>query len=100
MKRILLVISVLLFAVVASFAAQEEVKIACTWGDIAATMATPEGESDVAVLIIAGSGPTNRNGNSGLNLNTYAYKMLSDGLVEAGFAVDRKSTRLNSSHTS
>lgn len=93
MKHILLVISVLLFAVVASFAAQEEVKIACTWGDIAATLAAPEGESDVAVLIIAGSGPTNRNGNSGLNLNTYAYKMLSDGLVEAGFAVLRYDKR-------
>ena len=93
MKRILLVLSVLLFAVVVSFAAQEQVKIECAWGDIAATLATPEGESDVAVLIIAGSGPTNRNGNSGLNLNTYAYKMLSDGLVEAGFAVLRYDKR-------
>lgn len=93
MKRIFLIASVLVMSSVLSFAAQEEVAISCSWGDIAATLATPSGGSDVAVLVIAGSGPTDRNGNSGLNLNTYAYKMLSDALVEAGYAVLRYDKR-------
>lgn len=93
MKRLYLsAISILCF-VVASFAAEEEVQIEAAWGNIAATLATPEGGSDTAVLIIAGSGPTDRNGNSGLNLNTFAYKMLSDGLTAEGLAVMRYDKR-------
>ncbi|MBQ8366540.1 MAG: alpha/beta fold hydrolase [Alistipes sp.] len=93
MKRLYLsVISILCF-VVASFAAEEEVQITAPWGNIAATLATPEGGSDTAVLIIAGSGPTDRNGNSGLNLNTFAYKMLADGLAAEGLAVMRYDKR-------
>lgn len=93
MKRLYLsAISILCF-VVASFAAEEEVQITAPWGNIAATLATPEGGSDTAVLIIAGSGPTDRNGNSGLNLNTFAYKMLADGLAAEGLAVMRYDKR-------
>lgn len=93
MKRLFLsVISILCF-VAACRAAEEEVQITAPWGDISATLATPEGGSDTAVLIIAGSGPTDRNGNSGLNLNTFAYKMLSDGLTAEGLAVMRYDKR-------
>lgn len=93
MKRLYLsAISILCF-VVASFAAEEEVQITAPWGNIAATLATPEGGSDTAVLIIAGSGPTDRNGNSGLNLNTFTYKMLADGLTAEGIAVMRYDKR-------
>jgi pimeloyl-ACP methyl ester carboxylesterase len=53
----------------------------------------PGGGSDTAVLIVAGSGPTDRNGNSGAGLNTYCYKMLSDELVGAGVAVMRYDKR-------
>ena len=67
--------------------------IACDWGDISATLSTPAEGSDVAVLIIAGSGPTDRNGNSGQGLNSYAYKMLSDDLVKGGVAVLRYDKR-------
>lgn len=68
-------------------------QITAPWGNIAATLATPEGGSDTAVLIIAGSGPTDRNGNSGLNLNTFTYKMLADGLTAEGIAVMRYDKR-------
>ena len=67
--------------------------IACDWGDISVTLSTPVKGSDVAVLIVAGSGPTDRNGNSGQALNTYAYKMLSDELVNGGVAVLRYDKR-------
>ena len=74
-------------------AAEREVVIPCDWGNIAATIADTEAGSNTAVLIVAGSGPTDRNGNSGLNLNTYCYKMLADGLVNEGFAVLRYDKR-------
>ncbi|MBE6175879.1 MAG: alpha/beta hydrolase [Rikenellaceae bacterium] len=75
------------------YAAEREVAIECSWGKIAATLAEPTLASDTAVLIVAGSGPTDRNGNSSLNIVTYSYKMLSDALVERGVAVLRYDKR-------
>ena len=49
--------------------------------------------SDTAVLIVAGSGPTDRNGNSGAGLNTYSYKMLGETLAHSGYAVMRYDKR-------
>lgn len=94
MKRLLLFVT-LLFSVVAAWAqvAEGDVSISCSWGELSATLAVPEAGSDTAVLIVAGSGPTDRNGNSSLNLNTYCYKLLSDGLVREGYAVMRYDKR-------
>lgn len=72
---------------------ESEVSIACSWGKLSATLAEGEQRSDTAILIVAGSGPTDRNGNSSLNLNTYSYKLLSDGLVGEGYAVMRYDKR-------
>ena len=72
-------------AVVAE-AHSREVSVECEWGAISATLAEPEEGSDTAILIVAGSGPTDRYGNSA-GMTTYAYKMLSDALVGEGFAV-------------
>ena len=83
----------MLFAICSVVAQERDVVIACDWGDISATLNTPNGGSDVAVLIVAGSGPTDRNGNSGQGLNSYAYKMLSDELVKGGVAVLRYDKR-------
>lgn len=93
MRGLLLIVSVMISSVCAAFAQEREVVIACDWGDISATLNTPTEGSDVAVLIVAGSGPTDRNGNSGPSLNTYAYKMLSDALVKSGIAVLRYDKR-------
>src|SRR5690554_7400138 len=61
------------------------------------------------VIIIPGSGPTDRNGNS-MMVQANSYRMLAEELAEHGIASlrydklmvgkskDRKSTRLNSSH--
>lgn len=38
------------------------------------------------VLIIAGSGPTDRNGNQAPSLNTNTYQMIADSLLKAGIA--------------
>lgn len=45
------------------------------------------------VLIIAGSGPTDRNGNNTISLNTNTYKMLSDTLAMHGIASVRYDKR-------
>lgn len=93
MRRLILSIIVMVTAICTVVAQEREVVIACDWGDISATLNTPEAGCDVAVLIVAGSGPTDRNGNSGPSLNTYAYKMLSDNLVKGGIAVLRYDKR-------
>ena len=93
MKRTLIIITLILSFVTAR-GAEQEVQIPCAWGNIAATLTTPDStECDTAAIIIAGSGPTDRNGNSGLNLNTYAYKMLSDELIAKGIATLRYDKR-------
>lgn len=93
MRRLTLSIIVMVTAICTVVAQEREVVIACDWGDISATLSTPEAGCDVAVLIVAGSGPTDRNGNSGQSLNTYTYKMLSDNLVKSGIAVLRYDKR-------
>lgn len=92
-KTSILLLFALLCSAVGVDAQQRDITIACDWGDIAATMATPEGDTSTAVVIVAGSGPTDRNGNSSAGLVTYAYKMLSDELVERGLAVLRYDKR-------
>ena len=57
-------------------AQQREVVVECEWGNISATIDMPGEGSDTAVLIVAGSGPTDRNGNSGAGLKNFCYKML------------------------
>ena len=64
-------------------------------GDIYGTLTLPDGTKKVpVVLIIAGSGPTDRNANSGAGvLNSDAYKMLADSLRNAGIAAVRYDKR-------
>lgn len=89
------ILSVLFFtlSVVVAYGESREVTIACEWGNISATLDEPTEGSDTAILIVAGSGPTDRYGNSGLGLNTYCYKMLAEELVERGVAVLRYDKR-------
>ena len=74
-------------------AQQREVVVECEWGNISATIDMPGEGGDTAVLIVAGSGPTDRNGNSGAGLNTYSYKMLGETLAHSGYAVMRYDKR-------
>ena len=76
-----------------AYGAEEEVVVETPWGLLSATLSSPEQGSDVVALIVAGSGPTDRNGNSGYGLNSWCYKMLSEELVEEGIAVMRYDKR-------
>lgn len=67
----------------------KEVKVKTSHGKLYGTLLTPDVKGKVpVVLIIAGSGPTDRNGNS-MMLQSNAYKMLADALVEKGVATLR-----------
>ena len=93
MRRFILTSLMLLINVVVMAAVEHDVQIECKWGSLSATLAEPDAGSDTAIVIVAGSGPTDRNGNSGMNLNSYSYKLLSDELVARGFAVLRYDKR-------
>ena len=94
MRRVLVLMAMIFSAsMLWAQGVESEVCIECSWGKLSATLASPVAGSDTAVVIVAGSGPTDRNGNSALNLNTYCYKLLSDGLVGEGYAVLRYDKR-------
>ncbi len=85
MKRILITIVMVLMAVVSS--AEVPVTLTTTTGEIYGTLLVPDDASRTAVLIIAGSGPTDRNGNSAVTgIATNSYKMLADSLASHGYA--------------
>lgn len=53
------------------------------------TLLTPEGETRAAAVILPGSGPTDRDGNSPLGIAAASYRLLAEGLGERGVATVR-----------
>lgn len=73
-------------------AADSEITLATATGSIYGTLTLPEKLPAPVVLIIAGSGPTDRNGNNGpVQANTYA--LLAAALVARGIATVRYDKR-------
>ena len=67
--------------------AAQEFTLETPTGKLQGTLELPAGNGPFPVaLIIAGSGPTDRNGNSPVGLNTNAYKLLAEGLAQNGVA--------------
>lgn len=93
MKKIVILAALVIATITHCWAGESEVTIKCHWGNISATLATPNIDSDTAIVIVAGSGPTDRNGNSSMQLVTDCYKALSEELVAEGFAVLRYDKR-------
>lgn len=93
MKRFILSVVALIATICTAMAQEQEVAIECDWGVLSGSLVMPNGGSDTAVLIVAGSGPTDRNGNSGMGLSTYCYKMLADELAKEGIASMRYDKR-------
>jgi hypothetical protein len=73
---------------------ESEIVLKTSTGDISGTLTSPvkSGKSPV-VIIIAGSGPTDRDCNSPLGIKTNAYKMLAEGLAGNGISVLRYDKR-------
>jgi len=69
---------------------ESEVILNTSTGDISGTLTIPNNVStSPIVLIIAGSGPTDRNCNSSLGIKTNAYKILSSELAKNGISTLR-----------
>ena len=80
---------------VAGFAAgdQSDISLQTPTGTIYGTLTRPSKLPAPVVLIIAGSGPTDRNGNSSVQLHTQAYAMLAADLAQRGIASVRYDKR-------
>jgi pimeloyl-ACP methyl ester carboxylesterase len=78
-----------------AIAAESDYDLTTSHGTISGTSTVPDGVAKPpVVLIIAGSGPTDRDGNSGAPLRTDAYKMLAVALAGRGIATVRFDKRL------
>jgi uncharacterized protein len=67
--------------------AAEELVLATPNGNLSGTLELPNGQGPFSVvLIIAGSGPTDRDGNNASGLQTNAYKLLAEGLAQNNIA--------------
>ncbi len=94
MKSIFLIISLLMihsgiFAQPGKSPVYSEsaITLKASTGNIYGTLTLPSNTQKMpVVLIIAGSGPTDRNCNAAIGLKTNAYKMLAEGLAEKGIA--------------
>jgi alpha-beta hydrolase superfamily lysophospholipase len=97
--RSLVVSIVLLLALIAAPARaagvhEEAVTVTVSSGVLSGTLMLPAGSGPFPVaLIIAGSGPTDRDGNSGAMLRSDAYKKLAQGLASQGIATLRYDKR-------
>ena len=84
------ILSICVFAEVKkdSVFSESEVILKTSTGEIYGTLAIPNNvKTSPVVLIIAGSGPTDRDGNSPMmGLQTNAYKMLSESLAKKGIS--------------
>ncbi|MBI1837066.1 MAG: alpha/beta hydrolase [Flavobacteriia bacterium] len=66
---------------------ENEIILNTKTGDIFGTITTPvKVNKSPIVLIIAGSGPTDRNGNNTMGLHTNAYKMIAESLAMKGIS--------------
>ncbi|MEQ8628409.1 alpha/beta fold hydrolase [Ekhidna sp.] len=57
------------------------------------TLSIPESKTNIAILLIAGSGPTDRNGNNALGFTNNSLKMAAHELSKTGYAVLRTDKR-------
>ncbi len=90
MKKIIII---LLFISLVSFGQEEEIILETKTGDIKGSLLIPSfSEKKAVVLIIAGSGPTDRNGNNPMMTNN-SLKMLAKELQKNGIASVRYDKR-------
>ena len=72
----------------------DELEIRTEEVTISGTLVFPKTEKPVSVcIIVPGSGPIDRDGNSGFNLRADTYKLLAEGLAENGIAAFRYDKR-------
>jgi uncharacterized protein len=55
-------------------------------GPLRGTLLAPQGEPQATLLILPGSGPTDRDGNNPMGVSAAPYRLLAEGLAERGIA--------------
>lgn len=65
---------------------QAEIEAPGPAGPLRGTLLSPAGSDAPVVLIVPGSGPTDRNGNGPIGLQASTYRMLAEGLLSQGIA--------------
>jgi uncharacterized protein len=74
---------------------EEPVTVSIPVGTLSGTLMLPDGNGPFPVaLIIAGSGPTDRDGNSAMGIHNDIYKKLAQGLAAQGIATLRYDKRM------
>ena len=63
------------------------------FGKLHGTLTVPAGGAQTVLLLIAGSGPTDRDGNNRLGIRSDCYRLLAEELAAAGYAVLRYDKR-------
>lgn len=87
MKRYTAMLAALMLTLAGAWAGEQTVDISGGTAPLYGTLTMPEGDAPVpAVLIIAGSGPTDRDGNSKLGIRAAPYKLLAEALAAEGIA--------------
>ena len=93
MKTTITTLVTLLLCTVSAIAGEREMTLTTPTGEIYGTLTTPDSaKAEVVALIIAGSGPTDRNCNNPQMKNN-AYKFLAEDLAQAGIATLRYDKR-------
>jgi len=91
---VLLAVSLWRLPATAATGGEEAVSAPIPGGHLAGTLLLPDGDAPFPVaLLIAGSGPTDRDGNAAGGLRTDAYKKLAQGLAARGIATLRYDKR-------
>jgi len=82
-----LVLSLCLASTLSVFAQKKstEINLVTTTGSLSGTL-LPAGRNQTVAIIIAGSGPTDRNGNNYLGVKANSYKLVAEGLAKQGIA--------------
>ena len=84
--------AVLFFSIQAKAAtelAETPIRAAGPMGALSGTMLAPRGAKGPAILIIPGSGPTDRDGNNPLGISASTYKLLAEALAAKGITTVR-----------
>ena len=88
MQRLVCILAILCSApaIAASSSVQSYLQAPGPEGALRGTMLAPEMPGGPAVLIVPGSGPTDRDGNNPLGIRGAPYKLLAEGLAAKGIA--------------
>lgn len=92
--RLLLPLCMLVLAAQAAMAAEQAIDLATPTGTLAGTLNLPAGGKVPVVLLVSGSGPTDRDGNGPVpQTRNDSIKLLAAALADAGFASVRYDKR-------